>query len=320
MDYDVFNGDADGICSLHQLRLAKPRNSRLISGVKRDISLLKKISHLPECRNSQITVLDISIDKNRDDLRILLKNDNAVFYADHHYPGDIPNQKNLEAIIDPDTNVCTGLLVDRMLEGRFRPWAIAAAFGDNLHDTARELGQSLDLNEKQLAILRKTGELLNYNGYGKEITDLHYPPEDLYKAVSAFEDPFAFYQDSEALTKLREGFDSDLAQAQATSPLSEGPLGRIFSFPNTSWPRRIAGVFSNEIARESPEQGHAVLIDNGDGSYLVSVRAPLVRKKGAANLCRHFPTGGGREAAAGINSLPFSNRDDFINRFHRMWS
>jgi len=35
---DVFNGDADGICALHQLRLAEPVESTLVTGVKRDIN------------------------------------------------------------------------------------------------------------------------------------------------------------------------------------------------------------------------------------------------------------------------------------------
>ncbi|MGB5082223.1 MAG: acetyltransferase, partial [Burkholderiales bacterium] len=35
---DVFNGDADGLCSLRQLRLAEPAESQLVTGVKRDIS------------------------------------------------------------------------------------------------------------------------------------------------------------------------------------------------------------------------------------------------------------------------------------------
>nr|MCS5525096.1 acetyltransferase [Candidatus Poseidoniia archaeon] len=32
--YDVFNGDADGICALQQLRLARSRTSTLVTGVK----------------------------------------------------------------------------------------------------------------------------------------------------------------------------------------------------------------------------------------------------------------------------------------------
>ena len=63
-DYDVFNGDADGICALVQLRLAEPRKAHLVTGVKRDISLLKQVDAEP---GDRITVLDISMDKNRND-------------------------------------------------------------------------------------------------------------------------------------------------------------------------------------------------------------------------------------------------------------
>lgn len=319
MDYDVFNGDADGICSLHQLRLAEPSQARLISGVKRDISLLRKLTSLPDCSDSRITVLDISLDRNRDDLQVLLSRKNRIFYVDHHYPGDIPDAGNLETIIDPDANVCTGLLIDRMLGGRYRLWAISAAFGDNLHEAALETAKSCNLTKDQLETLRETGELLNYNGYGREVSDLHYPPEDLYREVSRYQDPLEFHQSSEVLDNLREGFKADLDRAGATPVLSESPAGRIFSFPDAPWSRRIAGIFSNNKARESPGQGHAVLVDNGDGSYLVSVRAPTANKKGAAELCRNFPGGGGREAAAGINNLPADSLDEFINIFHQMW-
>ncbi len=41
---DVFNGDADGICALTQLRNAEPLESTLITGVKRDIALVAKAS------------------------------------------------------------------------------------------------------------------------------------------------------------------------------------------------------------------------------------------------------------------------------------
>ncbi|MCZ6829031.1 MAG: DHH family phosphoesterase, partial [Gammaproteobacteria bacterium] len=52
--YDVFNGDADGICALTQLRNAEPRESVLVTGVKRDIELLKQVEAKA---GDQITVL-----------------------------------------------------------------------------------------------------------------------------------------------------------------------------------------------------------------------------------------------------------------------
>ena len=59
--YDVFNGDADGIISLVQLRLAEPRDAKLITGRKRDIKLL---SRLDVKQGDQVTVLDISMRSN----------------------------------------------------------------------------------------------------------------------------------------------------------------------------------------------------------------------------------------------------------------
>ena len=62
MYYDLFNGDADGICALLQLRLAEPRDATLVTGVKRDINLMARIQ--PEA-GDEVTVLDVSMDKNR---------------------------------------------------------------------------------------------------------------------------------------------------------------------------------------------------------------------------------------------------------------
>ena len=61
---DVFNGDADGICALQQLRLAEPIQSVLVTGVKRDINLLQDVQ---AGKGDEVTVLDISLDKNRMD-------------------------------------------------------------------------------------------------------------------------------------------------------------------------------------------------------------------------------------------------------------
>ena len=44
---DVFNGDADGICALHQLRLAEPAESVLVTGPKRDIALVERVAAAP---------------------------------------------------------------------------------------------------------------------------------------------------------------------------------------------------------------------------------------------------------------------------------
>ncbi len=86
--YDIFNGDADGLCALHQLRLADPRAAALITGVKRDITLLARVT--PEA-GDELTVLDVSLDANRDALLGALRTGARVCYFDHHFPGEIPH-------------------------------------------------------------------------------------------------------------------------------------------------------------------------------------------------------------------------------------
>ena len=74
--YDVFNGDADGICALLQLRQVSPKPSTLVTGVKRDISLLKNVTAEP---GDHVNVLDVSLDKNRADLERILNEGATVF-------------------------------------------------------------------------------------------------------------------------------------------------------------------------------------------------------------------------------------------------
>ncbi len=316
--FDIFNGDADGICALHQLRLQTPKpEARLITGVKRDIRLLDRIT---DVTNSDITVLDISMDRNRDALLTLLKHDNTVFYVDHHFSGDIPDSPLLDAHIDPAPQTCTSLIVDRLLKGKYRGWAVVGAFGDNLDEVARDAAQNLQLDKAAVLCLQEVGILLNYNGYGANLDDLFIPPDQLFSQVQQFEDPLLFHAQSPILQTLRQGYQDDMDRAGAYSPIQENSSGRVFELPGASWSRRVAGVFANTLAREQPKLAHALLMPNDDDSLRISVRAPLNRRRGADELCRRFPTGGGRAAAAGINQLPLEQKDAFLAAFSDQFS
>ena len=316
--FDIFNGDADGICALHQLRLHTPKpDARLITGVKRDIRLLDRIAQV---KDSSITVLDISLDRNREPLLALLSQGNTVFYADHHFSGDIPDSPLLEAHIDPAPQTCTSLIIDRLLEAKYRAWAVVGAFGDNLDEAARKTAQSLALSDDEISRLRETGILLNYNGYGADLDDLFFPPDQLYHQVRQYEDPLLFHGRAAILETLRRGYEDDMNRATGYTPILENSAGRVFELPGASWSRRVAGVFSNTLAREQPQLAHALLMANDDGSLRISVRAPLHRRYGADELCRRFPTGGGRAAAAGINHLPPEQKDAFLTAFSNPFS
>jgi len=317
MYIDVFNGDADGICALHQLRLVEPRpDARLVTGVKRDIHLLQKLAGT---RQAHITVLDVSLDSNRESLASLLEADCKVFYVDHHFSGNIPDSQNLTTHIDSNPDTCTSLIVNRMINGKYSAWAVAGAFGDNLHQSAYKVAEKLSLPDSNIAQLKELGELLNYNGYGLSVADLFFPPQDLYREISSFSDPLTFLEHSRIIPKLRSGFHEDMQQVATYKPVRETEIGRIFELPPEAWARRVSGVFSNLKAQEEPALAHGLLIRNLDGTYRVNVRAPLINKYGADTLCRGFVTGGGRAAAAGVNSLPPEQLDLFFKTFEEIF-
>lgn len=315
--YYVFNGDADGLCALHQLRLADPAIASLITGVKRDIKLLDRVeAHAGD----RVTVLDISLDSNRKGLMRLLEMDVIIEYFDHHHAGEIPQHPNLTPHIDLSAEVCTSLLVDQYLKGEFHLWAITAAFGDNLIKKAHQLANSAGLTETEAEQLARLGEYLNYNGYGDSLSDLHFHPAELYKRLASYSNPFDFIAESIAFTQLASGFNDDMSQAALLYPLMSDDRCAAYLLPNAPWARRVTGNFANKLANENPGRAHAVITPNHSGKYTVSVRSSLVNPQGADVLCLQFDTGGGRKAAAGINHLPPDSLDYFVKSFKQHFS
>lgn len=314
--FDVFNGDADGLCALHQLRLAHPcRTATLITGPKREIRLLQRVDAVA---GDQVCVFDISLDSNRADVHRLLQAGADVLYFDHHFPGEAFAHPGLTRHIDVAPDVCTSLLVDDWLQGAHRLWAVAAAFGDNLPVAARRRAAGLDA--QHLAALQHLGECLNYNGYGERLEDLWLDPAELYMAMRPFADPFAFIEKSAEFRLLARGYAADRAHAERLRPLVEGDGIAVFRLPDAAWARRLSGILANELAVQFPARAHAVLTPDRAGHYTVSVRAPLLRPYGADQLCRNYPNGGGRSGAAGISGLPPDALDCFVQAFAQAFS
>jgi len=312
--FDIFNGDADGICSLHQLRLAAPCEAALVTGVKRDIALLERVN---AGAGDSATVLDISSDVNRAALLSLLERGVNVQYFDHHGFGEVPAHPSLDAHIDTSPATCTGLIVDRWLGGRFRIWAIVAAFGDNFAQEAGKLAQGLSLSAAQTAALQKLGECINYNAYGDNEDDLVMHPAELYTTLHGYADPFSFIAEEPVFARLLAARSEDLALAQQVPPCHTLPGGSVVVFPDAAWSRRVRGIYANRRAASEPQKALAVATPNACGAYTVSVRAPLARRYGADTVCTQFPTGGGRPAAAGITHLPAESLPAFITAFER---
>ena len=312
--YDVFNGDADGICALHQLRLAEPRASVLVTGAKRDIALLERIDAQA---GDTVTVLDISLARYVAALQKQLAQGASCRYFDHHFAGTVPAHPQFEAFIDTAPDVCTSLLVDRYLDGSQRIWAVVAAFGDNLAAAAHKAAATLDLNDLQLAQLQELGEYINYNAYGDSVEDLNYHPADLYQSLARYPDPFQFITGEPVFEILRVARADDLFRAAELKPETATARGAVYVLPDAAWSRRVNGTFGNQLATAHPARAHAVLTARGD-TYAVSVRAPVATPRGADELCRQFG-GGGRQGAAGIDALPAGDYGRFVTAFSQLY-
>lgn len=310
--FDVFNGDADGICALHQLRLDEPRESTLVTGLKRDIGLL---ASLRAGAGDKVTVLDISLDRNRKGLEALLARGAQVRYFDHHYAGRIPVHPNLETVIDESGACCTSGLVDRYLDGRRRVWAVAGAFGDGFEEAALALARRLGLDDARIAILRDLGTAINYNAYGEREADVAIAPAALYRVVARYEDPFELFGSEPVLKHLCGELEADLRRALELLAVRVSPAADAYVLPDQAWSRRVSGTFANRLAADLPDRAHAVLTPRADGRYVVSVRSARGRGPAAVDFCRRFPGGGGRLAAAGIEALDPGAVQPFLSAF-----
>jgi hypothetical protein len=216
-------------------------------------------------------------------------------YFDHHQAGELPRHPNLKTFIDTAPDVCTSLIVDRYLTGRQRIWAVVAAFGDNLNESARRAAEPLKLPPPEIELLRELGVCINYNAYGDSVDDLPYHPADLFEAVS--------FTGNRATSSARPIYGvlniGTISGRRGIRPTAS------FAFADTAWSRRINGVFGNRLAH--PARAHAVLVARG-GGYLVGVRAPRRVPSGRTSVPEVRGGGAGRRDQSPATELTFHQR------------
>jgi len=310
---DVCNGDADGLCAVRQWRLHEPARATLVTGLKHEIALLERVD---AGAGDEVLVCDLSMQRNLPALRRLLECGARVAYFDHHAVDDIPRHPGLQAHIELGSDVCTSLLVDRALGGRFRAWALVGAYGDNLTGEADRLGLALGLDVAQQAALRRLGEAINYNAYGADEREVLIAPARLYERLARYAEPMELQAREPWVAELDARRREDLARAAVLVPHWQDARGSVLLLPDAAWSRRVVGCLANELARAEPARAHAVL-EPAPAGWHVSVRAPIAMPGGASALAQRFG-GSGRAAAAGIDSLPADELERFAAAFGAM--
>ena len=282
MRWFAYNGDADGICSMVQWGLEHGVEGKRITGVKRDIQLLDRVHPNLE---DEVVVMDISLARNHSRALELSQQGIKISWFDHHLAGD--EIKGIQTNIYTSSNACTATIVENYL-GKESDWAQVALHGDGLskHSSKQEY--------------KELGELLNYNGYGADLSDLHFHPDDLMMLCLKSRTPSEFMA-TPAFAKLKQGFDFDIANANKIEE-KEG----YYLLPNEAWARRVVGVMAHRI-NEKGSGPHVIAIDKGD-TLQISLRG----QSGIGELCAKFG-GGGRATAGGIDALPKAEMTDLMN-------
>lgn len=306
--FDVCNGDADGLCAVLQWRQVQPAPAALVTGLKRELDLLQ---HVPAAAGDEVLVCDLSMQRNLPALDRLLAQGVAVRYVDHHKVDRIPQHQGLQATIDTDARVCTSLLVDRLLDGRCRAWALVGAYGDNLGTVADALAEAMGFDAADRTRLQQLGEAINYNAYGDSAADQHIAPQALYARLARFAHPLNALRDDPIGDELDALRRADLALALQQPVQPAGDRARWVALPDAPWSRRVIGILANELATAEPQRAVAVLKADGRGGHVVSLRAPKAAPGGADAFCRPFG-GGGRAGAAGIDHLPAQDQARFL--------
>jgi hypothetical protein len=314
----VFNGDADGIISQHLLALSGVAPATRITGLKREIHLLDRVSGADAV---ELYVFDINLASNRADLLRLLENPGTtVTWYDHHEPGDIPASPRLTAHIVNARGACTALLVHAAHPGDPR-WAAMAAFGDNVPEAAEALLRPLSPSPGETAALREAGELINYNAYGETPADVLFQPLAVAERMAPFSDPAAFLREGGLIGPLRAQLHEDERRMGGLSPVDARKGAALYALPGEAWARRLGSTFANRAALAQPDRAIAVLHPLRDGSFQVSLRAPRGRPDAppASAFAAEFPSGGGRALAAGINRVEPGDVDAFARRFFEVY-
>ncbi len=306
--YDIFNGDADGLCALTQLRLEEDIESKLVTGTKREIKLLENID--PQT-GDKVLALDISLERNRDLAIEYLERGVSIEWFDHHLPGDPISHPNLKTNIDMSPYGCTSTIINDKLNGKHLEWAAVASFGDFIPNRGIELLKYSN-NLKSLQKFRELGILINYNSYGRNIEDLHFHPTTLLREMIDSVVPMNFINTS-IFKYLKNGYTRDLENARNCC---EDEI--MVLLPNEKWGHRISGTLAHLLFEEEPNKPHIVAVKNDSESYTVSLRAPKSNPYGAGELCKLFG-GGGRSSAGGIDSMQGEELDELKNQILSRW-
>ncbi len=86
--------------------------------------------------------------------------------------------------------------------------------------------------------------MLNYNGYGRTVDDLHYKPDALFQLLVQHADPLTLVeQEDSVFARLEKAYQADMALAESAKVLADNDICKVVELADEAWARRVSGVF-----------------------------------------------------------------------------
>jgi len=300
---DVCNGDADGLCSVLQWRLHDTRESTILTLLNNETSLAGRVHTRP---GDEFLICDVPLEPNRSTLKKLLDGGARVQYVNHQFTDDVPWHPQFQATVDSSENACSSLIVDRLLHGKYREWALVGTYGKRLTLVADQLATDMGLLGNDKIRLRELGELISYNACVANVKDACIEPAALYDRLSRYPQPMDFLKSESLICEIDAVRREDIYRASELTPYWQDVDASVYVLPDTPWAHRIASGLDQRIAADDPTRAHAFLRPVENGHFDVKVRAA----RSAAAAIR-----GERPCAWVVEHLPQGEIDHFIRAF-----
>ncbi len=269
---DICAGDADALCAVLQWRLHEPKAVQMVSGPLCATDALGRFRVLP---GDEVLVCNVPFNR-QSALGTCAPVGNArVQYLDCRGPAECHSSPYWSAGHATDAKVCTSLLVNHLLHGKFLGWALVGAYGSpgqhGVNAQAIRLGCSPSVRKR----LQRLGEVITYNAEVVHPRYVYLEPAALYARLLRYDNPLDFLQSDPLADELDGLLQSDLQTGLACKPYWEDAHASVYVLPDEAWAYRVARQLKSRLAALAPERAIAVLSPAGTGSFRAAVQPAL---------------------------------------------
>ncbi len=298
--FDICAGDADALCAVLQWRLHEPKVAQMVSG---PLCVTDSLGNFPVFPGDELLVCNVPIQVSRTPVTQTPARHATVQYLDCRGPASLLWHLQAKGTIPTSAKVCSSLLVNHLLQGKFRGWALVGAYGSAVQfdSEAQALAPGCSAGERKR--LQQLGEAISYNAGVLHPRYVYMEPAHLYAQLARYDDPLDFLQAEPVAAELDGVFQSDLQKALAWKPYWKDAHATVYVLPDEGWAYRVARQLKSRLAVLNPGRAIAVLSPAGSGSVRVAVQSGLdVRATVAPKKWL-------------IEKLPLNEVDNFVGAF-----